>query len=579
MRKAKDKAPVVQGDIQLQDFRNFLYVTWKHLGLPEPTPVQYDIAHYLQTGGKRIIVEGFRGVGKSWITAAFVCHQLYLDPQKKILVISASKALADNFSTFVLQLIHGMPELEHLIPEDNQRNSKIQFDVKPATAAKDPSVRSVGITGQITGSRADLIVADDVEVPGNAMTQMLRDKLSEAVKEFDAILTPKEDSRIVFLGTPQCEQSLYNALPGRGFQVRVWPARYPNVTKVAGYNGTLAPFIANALAKSEALAGKPTDPKRFSEEDLLEREASYGRSGFSLQFMLDTRLSDLDRYPLRVNDLIVMDLDEEEGPEKVTWSGTYEFEYKDLPSLGFNGDRFHRPQTLSQRSAPYTGGVMFIDPAGRGKDEVGYAVVKMLHGQLFVLACGGIQGGYQDSNLEFLSNIAKVTLVNHVIIEKNFGDGMFSKLLTPFLAKVHPCRIEEVHSSIQKEKRIIDTLEPVMNRHKLIFNRKVIQDDYEGVQKDLTERAPQRSLIYQLTRITREKGALLLDDRLDALAGAVAYWVESMARDTDLAVQERSAELLDQELNGFLEHATGIEGFGVSLGGDRDGWGGTWSIR
>lgn len=525
------------------------------------------------------MIEGFRGVGKSWVTSAFVCHQLYLDPQKKIMVVSASKALADNFSTFVLQLIHGMPELAHLIPQDDQRNSKIQFDVAPATASKDPSVRSIGINGQITGSRADIIIGDDVEIPGNAMTQMLRDKLSEAVKEFDAILTPKDDSRIIFLGTPQCEQSLYNALPGRGFQVRVWPARYPNLSKIAGYNGALAPKITEALNKDANLAGKPADPKRFSEEDLMEREASYGRSGFSLQFMLDTRLSDMDRYPLRVNDLIVMDLDEEEGPEKVIWAGTSDYEYKDLPSLGFNGDRFHKPMSLSPRMAPYQGGVMFIDPAGRGKDEVGYAVVKALHGQLFVLACGGIQGGYQDSNLEFLSNLAQVTQVNQVIIEKNFGDGMFSKLLSPFLQKVHPCRIEEVHSSIQKEKRIIDTLEPVMNRHKLIFNRTLIIDDYEGVQKDMTEKAQQRSLIYQLTRITKEKGALLLDDRLDALAGAVAYWVESMARDTDEAVQERNAELLDMELNGFLEHATGIVGFGVELGGSQDDpWQGTWSV-
>ena len=28
----------------LADFRKFLFVVWKHLNLPDPTPVQYDIA-------------------------------------------------------------------------------------------------------------------------------------------------------------------------------------------------------------------------------------------------------------------------------------------------------------------------------------------------------------------------------------------------------------------------------------------------------------------------------------------------------------------------------------------------------
>ncbi len=98
------------------DFRNFLYLAWKHLALPEPTPIQYDIADYLQGGPKRLIIQAFRGVGKSWITSAFVCHQLLLNPQRNILVVSASKNRADDFSTFTQRLINEMPILQHLIP-------------------------------------------------------------------------------------------------------------------------------------------------------------------------------------------------------------------------------------------------------------------------------------------------------------------------------------------------------------------------------------------------------------------------------------------------------------------------------
>ena len=103
-----------------------------------------------------------------------------------------------------------MPICRHLIAKEGQRWSKIAFDVAPAKASGSASVKSVGISGQITGSRADIIIADDIEVPNNSMTQMMREKLSEAVKEFDAVLKP--DGRILYLGTPQNEMSIYNTL-------------------------------------------------------------------------------------------------------------------------------------------------------------------------------------------------------------------------------------------------------------------------------------------------------------------------------------------------------------------------------
>ena len=252
-------------DERIHDFRNFLYLAWEQLRLPDPTPVQYDIADYLQNGPKRSCIMAFRGVGKSWITSAFVCHQLLLDPQRNILVVSASKARADDFSTFTLRLISEMPILQHLRPRENQRNSKIAFDVGPATASHAPSVTSRGITGQITGARADLIVADDVESLNNSATQTMRDKLSESIKEFDAVLKP--DGRVVYLGTPQSEQSIYNVLPQRGYETRIWPARIPPEKQQKKMEDTLAPMVKRLSEDSRDDYGKPTDPQRFDEHD------------------------------------------------------------------------------------------------------------------------------------------------------------------------------------------------------------------------------------------------------------------------------------------------------------------------
>lgn len=535
---------------QLKDFRNFMYIVWKHLNLPDPTPVQYDMAEFIQNCPRRSIIEAFRGVGKSYITAAFVVHQLLLDPQKKFMVVSASKQRADDFSTFTQRLILELPICQHLIATSEQRWSKIAFDVRPALASGSPSVKSVGITGQLTGSRADIIIADDIEVPNNSMTQMMREKLGEAVKEFDAVLKP--EGKILYLGTPQCEMSLYNTLTERGYQMRVWTARYPSIEYAEkAYGERLAPMMWKAMREAaNPIDGQPVDPKRFDDDDLLERELSYGRSGFALQFMLDTSLSDTDRYPLKLSDLMVMSIDKDKAPEKLVYGVMKEV--KDLPNVGLSGDKFFAPEALLGSYVDYDGSVLVIDPSGRGQDETAYAVVKMLNGYLYVAACGGIKGGYSEQTLTRLAHIAKDHKVNMLLIESNFGDGMFTELIKPILKKIYPVTTEEVRHSKQKELRIIDTLEPVMNQHKLIIDPKVIQQDFDSVQHHPTEKAQKYMLTYQLTRVTKERGSLAHDDRLDALAMGVAYWVEQMAADVDMEMRERKEEALLNELDKFV---------------------------
>ena len=180
-----------------QDFKLFLQALWAELGLPSPTRAQYAIADYLQNGPKRLQVQAFRGVGKSWITGAFVLWTLFNDPERKVMIISASKERADNMSIFLQKLIIDTPWLKHLQPKsDDSRWSRISFDVN-CSPHQAPSVKSVGITGQLTGSRADLMILDDVEVPGNSLTEFMREKLLQLCTEAESILTPKSDSRIM----------------------------------------------------------------------------------------------------------------------------------------------------------------------------------------------------------------------------------------------------------------------------------------------------------------------------------------------------------------------------------------------
>lgn len=532
------------------DFRVFVYIVWRSIGLPSPTPIQYDIAKALMgPPSDRFIIQGFRGVAKSFLTCAYVVWRLWRNPQLKILVISASKDRADANAVFIKRIIQTLPFLEHLLPQRGQRDTQNLFDVGPAVADISPSVKSVGITGQITGSRADILIADDVEVPNNSGTQIQRDKLNESVKEFDAILKP--GGQIIYLGTPQNEMSLYNELQKRGYITLIWPVLYPETKQERDFYGErLAPMLSQRYDENPMQwKGKPTDPDRFDQEEIDKRRLSYGRAGFALQFMLNTNLSDAEKYPLKVQDFIVADLDPEEASMKWSWCSEPSKRLHEVPSVALKGDYFYAPLGRSEETSKYTGVVMAIDPSGRGKDETSYAIIKFLNGYLFLMEVGGYRDGYSDATLTALAVKAKFWGVNEIIYEANYGDGMFGQLLKPVLSRVYPCAVNEVKHSKQKELRIIDTLEPVLMRHKLIINRQVILDDYR-----IYEDNPMYSFIYQMTRLSREKNALAHDDRLDAVTIAVAYWLSVLDRDA----QQGMDELLEEQLEMWLDPDRGV---------------------
>lgn len=192
------------------------------------------------------------------------------------------------------------------------------------------------------------------------------------------------------------------------------------------------------------------------------------------------------------------------------------------------------------------------------KDETAYAIVKYLNGYLFVVEVGGFQDGYSDAVLTQLANKAKIHGVNEIVVEANFGDGMFTQLFKPILMSIYPCAVQEVKNTVQKEARIIDTLEPVMMRHKIIIAETVIRDDYSVYE----EKGQKYSLIYQMTRLSRDRGSLAHDDRLDALTMAVSYWLDVMDRDCQTGLDEQLEEFLETALDddrGLFSMMYGVE--------------------
>lgn len=536
-------------------FPLFLSLVWKSLDLPRPTRAQLAIAGYLQNGPKRLQISAFRGLGKSWIAAAFVLWTLWKDIDKKILVVSASKQRADDFTIFTQKCIQEFEWLAHMRPQnDDQRWSRVSFDVAGCRPAQSPSVKSVGITGQITGSRADLIVFDDVEVPANSATDMMREKLLQLVTEGESVLTPKRDSRIVFLGTPQTTFTIYRTLRERNYRPLVWPARYPK--SLVGYEEILAPQLLSDIEEKglDNIAWEPTDT-RFSEINLLEREHSMSRSNFMLQFMLDTSLSDSLKFPLKLSDFSVMPLDPGKGPSDVIWGADKET-LLDMPAVALPGDRWHRPKSTIDY-VPYNQTIIAVDPSGRGKDETVAVVLSQINGFIFVRDMLATQDGYSDTTLRGILTLAKRYGASVCLIESNFGDGAIMELMKKHAQEMKVgMMFEEVRATTRKEDRIIDTLEPVLNQHRIIIDQKLIDWDYRSNPEMAPEERLPRMLMYQLTRMCREKGAVKHDDRVDALALGVKYFQDILAISAKEQDIQKSRQQWSNMVEGFLSAPT-----------------------
>ena len=538
--------------LMLNDFRYFLQYTWTFLRLPEPTEMQYEIADYLQEGHSRSVLQALRGIGKTWETGAFACWRLWRNANEKILIISQSGGHSDNIAGFVMRLIRGMDVLQHLIPRTDQRAATASFDVNGCEVTVQPSVKSLGITSQLQGNRATLLIADDVEGRQNSATEQMRGKLVEATAEFEAILTTDDSSQILVLGTPQSVESIYNGMRESGYVTRIFPARYPENTDV--YHGCLAPYLEQRILETKenpeganSIVFESTTDVRFTDEDLAIREARYGRSGFKLQFMLDTTLSDAERYPLKVKDFIVADLGDLEAPISMSWSSDVKSSIKDIPNIAFTGDTLQYPGHTAGEWSHYTEVIMSIDPSGRGTDETGYSVVASMNSKLYILEVGGLKGGYTDENLVALMGIAKTYKVSTIFAEGNFGDGMYIQLLTPIMKAIYPCTIEETKSVGQKELRIIDTIEPLLNQHRIVFSYSAIKKDVTWALSDPSNMS--YSVIHQISHITKDRGSLRHDDRLDALAIALNYFKDQVVLSEGEALELYKTRQLDDELD------------------------------
>lgn len=157
---------------------------------------------------------------KSAMVAYRVAWYLTKYPWLTILYVSATSDLAEAQLKAIKDIIES-PVHQRLWPdlinkEEGKRerwtNSEVIVDHPKRTAegVRDASVKAAGLTTNVTGFHADIVVLDDVVVPGNAYTDEGRRKVAAMYSQLASIENPGAKEWVV--GTRYHPKDLYGTL-------------------------------------------------------------------------------------------------------------------------------------------------------------------------------------------------------------------------------------------------------------------------------------------------------------------------------------------------------------------------------
>lgn len=495
---------------------------------------------------------------KSTLAALYAVWRLIQDQSTRILVISGGEKQASEVATLVIRMIETWPLLCYL-KADSTRGDRTSYegydvhcDLKPLD--KSASVACVGITAQLQGKRADLLISDDIETTKNGLTQTMREQLLNISKDFAAICTHGDT---LYLGTPQTKDSIYKTLPGRGFEVRVWPGRIPNQEMRERYGDTLAPYIYTLIDAGyketgfglDGTLGECTDKGRYDEDALIEKELDFGPEGFQLQYMLDTTMSDALRTKIKLSDMLVYSGSSDAAPDRLSYIADKRYLYIEEHE-GIRGQMLYQPASYGENMLPYQHKLMVIDPAGCGGDEVSYACGGAANSYIHLFSVGGFQGGISTDNVDKLIDLAIEMGISDVFIESNMGHGTVEMLFQNRLKerKLPGIGVRGGYNTSQKEKRIIDTISPVTRRHRFVVHSRALTDDIQCCMQYSRDKRWLYSAFQQLQGITYDRGSLAKDDRADAVAMLTAelngFLVEDEKVVAEKEIQKKAMEFL-----------------------------------
>ena len=155
----------------------------------------------------RGLLTAFRHSGKSTVVGIFAACVLCMRPNMRILILSAESMLATRMVNHIRNILENHPMCVDMVPKNKKEWAAGRITINRPIGIREPSVICQGISGNITGSRADLIICDDVEVPNTCNTAQKRDMLRERLRELDFILSP--GGAMIYIGTPHTTDTIY----------------------------------------------------------------------------------------------------------------------------------------------------------------------------------------------------------------------------------------------------------------------------------------------------------------------------------------------------------------------------------
>ncbi len=191
-------------------FYNFMDVWNRHINMTTPShhrKIMEFLVDVLENEPHRGLLTAFRHSGKSTVVGIFAACALYMNPNMRILILSAENVLASRMVNHIRNILENHPLCVDMVPKNKKEWASGRITINRSVGIREPSVICQGIHGNITGSRADLIICDDIEVPNTCNTAQKRDILRERLRELDFILSP--NGAIVYIGTPHTTDTIY----------------------------------------------------------------------------------------------------------------------------------------------------------------------------------------------------------------------------------------------------------------------------------------------------------------------------------------------------------------------------------
>lgn len=534
------------------------------------TEMQGDIAAFMQNGPRLRMVMAQRGEAKTTLAALYAIWRLIHRPSTRVLIVSAGEDNSSDTATLIVRLIMTWDILECLRPDKaaGDRTSTQAFDVHYALKGLDrsPSIACAGITSNLPGRRADLLIPDDVESNKNGLTVTQRTQLLQLTKEFSSICTHGD---ILYLGTPQSKDSIYNTLEGRGYEVRIWPGRYPTPEEAEKYGNRLAPYLAERVQADPSLQtgggldgtrGQAADPGRYTDEDLIEKELDKGPEDFQLQYMLDTSLADATRLQLKLSDLVFMNTGVDRLPEVVVWQASPKYSFQTPPEFPVQLAKLYSAVPVECAYVVPEDIFCYCDPAGGGTDELAMACGAALGPAIHILDVLGVRGGLTDTNEKIIVEWLRENKVTRILVESNMGAGLFEKNLMALLAlnDLGHIGVKGEFSKGQKERRIISSLVSSMQRHRVVIHQKVLESERAQLSKYNQAERTAYSLFYQIDNITTDRDSLAHDDRIEAVAGVVREFKNTLLLDEDKAAQARKDAAAKEFIGNPMGYGKGV---------------------